>query len=71
MKGLQVLDVSGNAITHLEPKLGLLGSHGLRTLLVGADKFSVPRRDVIDKGTEAVLTWLKARVPEEELQHLD
>ena len=56
MKGLQALDVSGNAITHLQPKLGLLGSHGLRTLLVGANKFSVPRRDVIDKGTEAVLT---------------
>lgn len=71
VKGLQVLDVSGNAITHLEPKLGLLGSHGLRTLLVGANKFRVPRRDVIDRGTEAVLTWLKGRVPEEELQHLD
>ena len=71
VKGLQVLDVSGNAMTHLEPKLGLLGSHGLRTLLVGANKFRVPRRDVIDKGTEAVLTWLKGRLPEEELQCLD
>ena len=68
VKGLQVLDVSGNAITYLDPKLGLLSSQGLRTLLVGANKFRVPKRDVIDKGTEALLTWLKGRIPEEELQ---
>ena len=70
VKGLQVLDVSGNAIVHLEPRLGLLGAHGLRTLLIGANKFRVPRRDVIDKGTEAVLTWLKNRITEEEMQVL-
>ena len=71
VKGLQVLDVSGNAITYLDPKLGLLGSQGLRALLVGANKFRVPRREVIDKGTEALLTWLKSRIPEEELQRLE
>lgn len=70
VKGLQVLDVSGNAITYLDPKLGLLSTQGLRTLLVGANKFRVPRRDVIDKGTEALLVWLKGRIPEEELQRL-
>ena len=70
VKGLQVLDVSGNSITHLDPKLGLLGSQGLKILLVGANKFRVPRRDVIDRGTEAILTWLKGRIPEEELQRL-
>ena len=70
VKGLQVLDVSGNAIAHLEPKLGLLGSEGLRTLVIGANTFRVPRRDVIDKGTEAVLAWLKGRIPEEEMQDL-
>ena len=67
VKGLQVLDVSGNAIIYLEPQLGLLGSQGLRTLLVGANKFRVPRRDVVDKGTEAVLKWLRDRIPEEEM----
>ena len=70
VKGLQVLDVSGNAIAHLEPKLGLLGSEGLRTLVLGANTFRVPRRDVVDKGTEAVLAWLKGRIPEEEVQDL-
>ena len=68
VKGLQVLDVSGNAIARLEPKLGLLGGEGLRTLVIGANKFRVPRRDVIEKGTEAVLAWLKGRIPEEEMQ---
>ena len=67
VKGLQVLDVSGNAIISLEPQLGLLGSQGLRTLLVGANKFRVPRREVIDKGTDAVLTWLKGRIPQDEM----
>ena len=70
VKGLQVLDVSGNAITRLDPKLGLLGSQGLRTLLVGANKFRVPKRDVIEKGTESLLAWLKCRIPEQELQRL-
>ena len=70
VKGLQLLDVSGNAIAHLDPKLGLLGSEGLKTLIVGANKFRVPRRDVIDKGTEAVLAWLKGRIPEAEMEGL-
>ena len=70
VKGLQVLDVSGNAITRLDPKLGFLGSQGLRTLLVGANKFRVPKRDVIEKGTETLLAWLKGRIPEQELQRL-
>ena len=70
VKGLQVLDVSGNAIARLDPKLGLLGSQGLRTLLVGANKFRVPKRDVIEKGTETLLGWLKGRIPEQELQRL-
>ena len=66
-KGLKVLDVRGNEIEHLEPRLGLLGAQGLRTLLVGANHFRVPRRDVVDKGTEAVLAWLRGRVPDAEI----
>jgi len=66
VRGLQVLNVSGNEIDHLEPKLGLLDAEGLRTLVVGGNRFRVPRRDVIDKGTDAVLTWLRSRIPEAE-----
>lgn len=71
VKGLQVLDVSGNAISHLDPKLGLLGSKGLSTLIIEANTFRVPRREVVDKGTEAVLAWLEGRIPEQEMQDLD
>ena len=70
VRGLQVLDVTGNAIVRLDPKLGLLGSEGLRSLAVGANRFRVPRREVVDKGTEAVLAWLKGRIPEGEIQDL-
>lgn len=70
VRGLQVLDVSGNEIGQLEPKLGLLGAEGLRTLLVGGNRFRVPRRDVVDKGTEAVLAYLKSKIPDKEMQGL-
>lgn len=64
VQGLEVLDVSGNEIMHLEPKLGLLADAGLRTLLVGANRFRVPRRDIVEKGTGAVLAWLRGRISE-------
>ena len=66
IRGLEVVDVGANSIQRLEPKIGLLGSEGLRTLVVSGNTFKVPRRDVIEKGTEAVLTWLKSRIPEGE-----
>ena len=71
VRGLQVLDVTGNELGHLEPKLGLLGSEGLRTFLVGGNTFRVPRRDVVEKGTGAVLTYLRGRIPEDELEGLE
>lgn len=71
VRGLQVLDVTGNELGQLEPKLGLLGTEGLRTFLVGGNTFRVPRRDVVEKGTGAVLTYLRGRIPEEELESLD
>ncbi|KAL6718472.1 hypothetical protein ACLMJK_004563 [Lecanora helva] len=64
--GLEVLDISGNELTHLEPRIGLLDAEGLRTLLVGGNRFRVPRREIIDRGTEAILSWLKSRIPEGE-----
>lgn len=66
VRGLQVVDVSGNEINHLDAKLGLLGAEGLRTLMVGGNTFRVPRREVVDKGTEAVLSWLKSKIPDGE-----
>ena len=64
VEGLHVLDVSGNEINFLEPKIGLL-SEGLHTLLVGANRFRVPRREVVEKGTQAILAWLRDRIPDD------
>jgi len=66
VRGLQVLDASGNDIAHLEPKLGLLGKAGLRTLVVTGNRFRVPRREMVEKGTEAVLRWLRGRITDGE-----
>lgn len=63
VKGLQVCDISRNAITHLEPGLGLLEAEGLRMLGVEGNRFRVPRRDVVVKGTGAILAWLRDRIP--------
>lgn len=70
-KGLQEIDLSENAIERLEPRLGLLATHGLRRLLVGGNRFRVPRREVLDKGTDALLTWLRGRIPAGELEEGD
>ena len=64
VQGLKCLDVSANEIDYLEPNIGLLAQQGLQSFLVGANTFRVPRRDVVEKGTEAILTWLRGRIPE-------
>ncbi len=68
VQGLTTLDIRNNEIDYLEPKLGLLGEKaGLKSLEVSGNKFRVPRWEILDKGTEAVLRYLKGRVPFEEL----
>ncbi|OJJ55762.1 hypothetical protein ASPSYDRAFT_158059 [Aspergillus sydowii CBS 593.65] len=76
-QGLQVLDVGNNNIGSLPPKLGLLRAEGnsanwggglaLRRFEVAGNSFRVPRWQIVAKGTDAVLEWLKDRMPEEEL----
>ncbi|WEW59386.1 hypothetical protein PRK78_004857 [Emydomyces testavorans] len=71
VQGLQVLDVSNNNIDFLPPRLGLLGvedAGGLRRLDVAGNSFRVPRWQVVAKGTEAVLDWLKNRITPEEMR---
>ena len=63
-KGLHVLDVSRNDIAHLEPRLGLLEADGLRMFGVEGNRFRVPRREVVEKGSGAVLEWLRGRIAE-------
>lgn len=77
VQGLQVLDVSNNNISFLPPKLGLLGIDGpsalragglaLRRFEIAGNSFRVPRWQVVAKGTDAVLSWLRGRIPAHEL----
>ncbi|KAK5995266.1 Leucine-rich repeat-containing protein 40 [Cladobotryum mycophilum] len=64
IKGLQIVDVSSNDIAHLDPRIGLLsGQNGLQKLEVTGNRFRVPRWNVLERGTEATMRWLRGRVP--------
>ncbi|TKW50332.1 Leucine-rich repeat-containing protein 40 [Colletotrichum tanaceti] len=68
IRGLEVVDAGNNDIAHLNPKLGLLGgSGGLKRLEVSGNRFRVPRYNVLERGTEATLRWLRGRVPVAEM----
>jgi Leucine-rich repeat (LRR) protein len=73
--GLQVLDISNNNIDFLPPKIGLLGgvdgSGPLKRFDVAGNVFRVPRWQIVMKGTEAILEWLKGRIPADELNEAD
>ncbi|KAL3475315.1 hypothetical protein BJX99DRAFT_230043 [Aspergillus californicus] len=78
VQGIQVLDVGNNNIGSLPPKLGLLrgegnranwgGGSALRRFEVAGNSFRVPRWQIVAKGTDAVLEWLKGRIPAEDLR---
>ncbi|KAK4187420.1 hypothetical protein QBC35DRAFT_234004 [Podospora australis] len=68
IKGMRVVDAGNNDITHLNPRIGLLGgSGGLERLEVGGNRFRVPRWNVLERGTDATLRWLRGRVPVAEM----
>lgn len=64
IRGLKVFDGTNNDIAHLNPRIGLLGGPGgLERLDVTGNRFRVPRWNVLERGTEATLRWLRGRVP--------
>lgn len=64
IRGLRVVDAAANDIAHLNPRIGLLGgAGGLEQLDVSGNRFKVPRYNVLERGTEATLRWLRGRVP--------
>ncbi|ROW07466.1 hypothetical protein VPNG_07132 [Cytospora leucostoma] len=64
IRGMKIVDASSNDIAHLNPRIGLLGgAGGLEKLVVTGNRFRVPRWNVLDRGTEATLRWLRGRVP--------
>ncbi|KAL6231162.1 hypothetical protein BDW75DRAFT_50187 [Aspergillus navahoensis] len=81
VQGLQVLDVGNNSISSLPPRIGLLraagnssnwgGGSALRRFEVAGNSFRVPRWQIVAKGTDAILEWLKDRMPAEELHEYE
>lgn len=68
IRGLHVVDAGNNDIAHLNPRIGLLGgAGGLQRLEVSGNRFRVPRWNVLERGTEATLRWLRGRVPVAEM----
>ncbi|KAL4746238.1 hypothetical protein BDW72DRAFT_185294 [Aspergillus terricola var. indicus] len=81
VQGLQVLDVGNNSISSLPPRIGLLraagnsanwgGGSALRRFEVAGNSFRVPRWQIVAKGTDAILEWLKDRMPAQELHEYE
>lgn len=68
IKGLKFVDASSNDISRLNPRIGLLGGPGgLEKLDIMGNRFRVPRYNVLERGTEATLRWLRGRVPVAEM----
>ena len=63
--GLSSVNLQNNALSALDPMLGSL-SRDLKMLEVRGNLFRVPRWDVLDKGTEVLMKWLKERIPEDQ-----
>jgi Leucine-rich repeat (LRR) protein len=64
LSGLKIVNLSNNNIERLDPRIGLLAGT-LTSLVVEGNKFRVPSYQVLSKGTEAVLGWLRDKVPRE------
>jgi Leucine-rich repeat (LRR) protein len=62
LKGLKIVNLCNNEIPRLEPQIGQLGDT-LTNLSVDGNKFRVPNYALLSKGTEAVLAWLRGRIP--------
>ncbi|KAG4978218.1 hypothetical protein JHK82_037493 [Glycine max] len=64
LTSLQELDLSNNNIAVLPPELGLL-EPSLQALRLDGNPLRSIRRTVLDKGTKAVLQYLKDKLPEQ------
>lgn len=62
LSGLKTVNLSNNNIERLDPRIGLLAPT-LTSLIVEGNRFRVPNYHVLSKGTDAVLSWLKDRIP--------
>jgi Leucine-rich repeat (LRR) protein len=70
LTNLRIVNLSNNDIDRLEPRIGLLQGT-LTGFEVEGNRFRVPNRQVLQKGTDAVLTWLRDKIPRESWRSTD
>lgn len=58
---LAVLDLQNNAVSQVPPELGNVTQ--LRSLLLEGNLFRVPRPNILAQGTNAILAYLRDRIP--------
>lgn len=58
---LSTLDLSNNDLLNVAPELGLCMS--LRCLSLDGNPFRTPRAAIVAKGTDAVMEYLRSRIP--------
>jgi Leucine-rich repeat (LRR) protein len=73
VQGLQVVELSNNDIDSLPPRIGLLAANrspqnwgtgsALKRFEVAGNRFRVPRWQIVAKGTDAILDFLRERIP--------
>lgn len=66
LTGLQSVDLSDNNIGFIPPEIGLLWHQGLKGLSIGGNVFRVPAHRILEKGTEATMTWLREKIPQDD-----
>ncbi|KAK9369976.1 hypothetical protein V1509DRAFT_618129 [Lipomyces kononenkoae] len=62
-KGLEKIDLSNNSIRYLPPELGKIKT--IVKLKVHGNTFKTPRWQIVQKGTDALMEWLRQRLPED------
>lgn len=62
LSGLKIVNLNNNNIERLDPRIGLHAGT-LTSLIVEGNKFRVPNYQILSKGTESVLLWLKDKIP--------
>ncbi|XP_032221201.2 leucine-rich repeat-containing protein 40 isoform X1 [Nematostella vectensis] len=61
MSVLETLDLQNNNISQVPPELGNV--RGLKALQLGGNPFRTPRAAILAKGTQALLEYLRDRIP--------
>ncbi len=64
VSGLAAIDLRNNDVGSLPPKLGLLSE--VKSLDVTGNRFKIPSYAVLQKGTDALMAWLRDKIPLED-----